>query len=142
MRPPLMQTAPLLTRINVTPIIDVALTLVIILLIAAPTIPTAKLDVVLPPANARDADDPRFVSITVSRAGEIAVDDQLVPGTGALATVLRARLDGRADADRYVVVRADAGVSHGVVREVLDAAKDGGATRLGVATRQKTGGGA
>lgn len=142
MRPPLMQTAPLLTRINVTPIIDVALTLVIILLITAPMISAAKLEVVLPPAGTRDAEDAGFVSITVSRAGEIAVDEQLVPGTAALATVLRARLDGRAGAERYVVVRADAGVRHGLVREVLDAAKEGGASRLGMATRQKTGGGA
>jgi biopolymer transport protein ExbD len=137
-----MQTAPLLTRINVTPIIDVALTLVIILLITAPMISTAKLEVTLPPASTRDAEDQGFVSITVSRAGEIAVDEQLVPGTAALATALRARLDERADADRYVIVRADAGVRHGLVREVLDAAKEGGASRLGVATRQKTGGGA
>jgi biopolymer transport protein ExbD len=137
-----MQTAPLLTRINVTPIIDVALTLVIILLITAPMISTAKLEVALPPASTRDAEDQGFVSITVSRSGEIAVDEQLVPGTAALATALRSRLEERADADRYVVVRADAGVSHGLVREVLDAAKEGGASRLGVATRQKTGGGA
>jgi len=137
-----MQTAPLLTRINVTPIIDVALTLVIILLITAPMLSASNLEVALPPARTRDAEDPGFVSITVSRAGEIAVDEQLVDGTAGLATALRARLSERADTEGYVVVRADAGVRHGLVREVLDAAKEGGASRLGVATRQKTGGGA
>lgn len=142
MRPPIVQPSPLLTRINVTPIIDVALVLVIILLITAPMLSVADLEVDLPTARARDAEDPGFISVTVSRTGELAVDEQLVARTEDLAAVLRSRIAERGDGQAYVVVRADAGLPHGLVRGVLDAVRDGGATRLGVATRQRTGGGA
>ena len=141
MRPPLVQPQPLLTRINVTPIIDVALVLVIILLITAPMLSVADLDVQLPQARSRDSEDAGFISVTVGRGGDLAVDETRVPDRAALAGVLRQHIAARGDEQPYVVVRADAGLPHGAVREVLDAVRAGGAARVGVATRQKTGGG-
>ena len=141
MRKPVVDQAPPVARINVTPIIDVALVLVIILLITAPMLSVADLDVNLPAAVSRDNEETGFISITVSRAGEIAVDERIVPRTALLAGAVQARIVERGEKEPYVVVRADSGLPHGLVREVLDAARDGGAYRLGVATRQKTGGG-
>jgi len=141
MRPPLVQPSPMMTRINVTPIIDVALVLVIILLITAPMLSVADLEVDLPSARSRDNEETGFISVTVSRFGEIAVDERIVPGTDYLAAAVQERIATRGENKPYVVVRADAGLPHAVVREVLDAARDGGAVKLGVATRQKTGGG-
>jgi len=140
MKPPLVQTSPMLTRINVTPIIDVALVLVIILLITAPMLSVANLEVNLPAARSRDNEETGFISISVSRDGEIAVDERIVPRTALLAGAVQARIAERGEKEPYIVVRADEGLPHGLVREVLDAARDGGAARLGVATRQKTGG--
>jgi len=128
-------------KINLTPIIDVALVLVIILLITAPMLSVADLEVDLPSARSRDTESAAHISVTVSRAGEIAVDDVVVAGLEYLAPVLGERV-GEAGADAsYVVVRADAGLSHAFVREVLDVARNSGAGRIGVATRQKVGGG-
>ena len=138
MRPPIVQPPPLLTRINVTPIIDVALVLVIILLITAPMLSVADLEVELPAARSRDPETESHISVTVSIAGEIAVDDVIIAGLESLTPVLRERTADAGD-NSYVVVRADAGLSHGFVREILDAARASGAGRLGFATRQKVG---
>ena len=140
MRPPLVNPAPLLTRINVTPIIDVALVLVIILLITAPMLSLADLDVKLPAAHSRDIEDQRFISITVSGTGGIAVDDKIVANVEEIGIMLRAHIGAGNAKDILVVVRADAGLPHILVREVLEEARASGATRLAIATCQKGGG--
>ena len=136
MREPLVQAAPLLTRINVTPIIDVALVLVIILLVTAPMLSASDLAVDLPQARTRDLDKTAAVSVTVAADGQLAVDDLAVEGTAALVDRLQERLAAAGGRELAVVVRADAGLPHAIVRQVLDAARAGGATRLGIATRQ------
>ena len=140
MRPPLVNTSPMMTRINVTPIIDVALVLVIILLITAPMLSVADLEVDLPPAHSRDVEDQGFISITLSNSGEIAVDELVLSGVGQIQSALRSRIDQQDSDKAMVVVRADAGLSHALVRQVIEEARLGGATQLGIATRQKGGG--
>jgi biopolymer transport protein ExbD len=136
MKAPLVQGAPPLTRINVTPIIDVALVLVIILLITAPMLTVADLEVTLPLAHARDAEEHDFISITLSQHGEVAVDEQLVPDLAALPALVHERIESTRRKNPLVVVRADSGLPHATVRAVLAAAKEGGAARLAIAVRQ------
>jgi biopolymer transport protein ExbD len=127
----------LITRVNVTPIIDVALVLVIILLVTAPMLSVADLPVNLPAAHTREAEDQRNVSITLSEGGYLAVDDQVVDRS-QLRNVLTARLRQPGNAGVLVVVRADAGAPYAAVRELLADARAAGAKRLAIATRQKT----
>lgn len=141
MRPPLVSGSPLLSRINVTPIIDVALVLVIILLITAPMLTVADLEVELPAAHSRDLEDQGFISITVSRAGEIALDEQMLTGVEQIQGALRARIAQQAGDKAMVVIRADEELPHALVNRVLAEARRGGATQLGIATRQKGGNG-
>jgi len=139
MRPPLIDTAPLMTRINVTPIIDVALVLVIILLITAPMLSVADLEVELPQAHARDIEDQGFISITLGQGGEIAVDEEILAGVHQIRPVLQARIAEQESDKALVVIRADAGLPHALVKQVLEEARLGGATQLGIATQQKGG---
>src|SRR5438552_17873308 len=67
-----------ITRVNVTPIIDVALVLVIILLVTAPMLSSVELPVNLPQARVREAESERNVSVTLSADGRRAVDGDLV----------------------------------------------------------------
>jgi biopolymer transport protein TolR len=136
---PIVQPAPTMASINLVPIIDVALVLVIILLVAAPMLVTTDIDIQLPEAVTRGAEDEVRVSITVGKSGEIAIEDDRI-GPGQLDTALRARLSQVGDADILVVVRADEGVSHESVRRVLREARNAGAKRLAIATRQHGGG--
>lgn len=130
--------APPLARINVTPIIDVALVLVIILLVTAPMMSMSDLPVELPGAHARDNERPDFISLTLARDGRLAIDETEVAGIDEVAPLLRERLAAGRDRDRLVVVRADASLPHAAVRRLLDAARAGGARNLGIATAQIT----
>jgi len=135
MRQPLVSSAPTMTRINVTPIIDVALVLVIILLITAPILSVTDLQINVPPARTRGIEDESRVMITLGTQGELAIDDDVFQGSRfdrALAT----RLESAGDRV-LVVVRADAAMSQDDVADVLRRARDAGATRLAIATRQK-----
>ncbi len=140
MRQPLVNTSPMMTKINVTPIIDVALVLVIILLVTAPMLTVAELEIELPAAHSRDVEDQGFISITLSTSGEIAIDEQVLAGVDQIRSALMSRIAEQDSDNAMVVVRADAGLPHALVRQVLEEARLGGATQLGIATRQKGGG--
>ncbi len=126
----------LITKVNVTPIIDVALVLVIILLVTAPMLSVADLPVNLPQARTREAEDERNVSITLGQHGEVAVDDALV-APAALRGALAQRLARPGDAGVLVVVRADRDTPFLDVKRALAEARAAGAKRLAIATRQK-----
>jgi biopolymer transport protein TolR len=127
----------LITKVNVTPIIDVALVLVIILLVTAPLLSVADLPVDLPEAGTREAEDERNLSITLSSSGDLAVDEELV-SRETLGAALRARLATRENQNVLVVVRADSNAPYAAVRDLLDQARAAGAQRLAIATRQRT----
>jgi biopolymer transport protein ExbD len=135
MQGPFYKQTPLIARINVTPIIDVALVLVIILLITAPMLTVEDLNVNLPKAQTRGAEDEARVTITLGWDGKLALDDKMI-SLESLPALLRARLSGNKES-MLVIVRADQDTPHHIVRSVLSRARDGGAKRLAIATEQK-----
>lgn len=125
----------LITKVNVTPLIDVALVLVIILLVTAPMMSAADLPVDLPSAHTREAEDERNVSITLGAGGEIAVDERRVE-RATLHAALVERLTRPGRSGSLVVVRADRGTPFQQVRDAMDEARRAGAKRIAIATRQ------
>jgi biopolymer transport protein TolR len=136
MKQPLVESRPVVARINVTPIIDVALVLVIILLITAPMITALSMDVDLPQAKTRSIEDDVRLSITIGRMGELAIDDQVVDSTRFLR-ILTGKIAAAADKNILIVVRADASIPHGTVKKIINDARTAGAKRIAVATRQR-----
>ena len=136
MRRPLIEPAPLVARINVTPIIDVALVLVIILLITAPMITALSMDIDLPQARTRSVEDEVRISISMGRNGELAIDDEAVAAS-ALLPALVSRLGTSSSKNILVVVRADSGIPYQQVKGVIRDAKTAGAKRIAIATRQR-----
>lgn len=130
-----------LFRINVTPVIDVALTLVIILLLTAPmlSVPDVALD--LPTARSRGNDENEAITVTLDREGRVGVDDRLVVRT-EFVRILHDRLVREAKDNKefepMVVVRADAATPYSEVHALMEEARAAGAARLAVATRQPT----
>jgi biopolymer transport protein TolR len=137
MRPPLVARAPMLKGVNITPIIDVALVLVIILLVTAPMFTIANVKLRLPSAHTRDLEEQGYLSVTIGEDARIAVEDRFVQRVEDVAPLLRARLGTMEREDVLVVIRADAGLSHSLVRQVMEQVREGGARRLAMATRQK-----
>jgi len=136
MKQPLVQPKPVFARINVTPIIDVALVLVIILLITAPMITALNMEIDLPQAKTRSIEDEVRLSITLGRDGDLAVDDELV-APNDLLKVLVTKISQASDKNILVVVRADASTTHGTVKQIINDARTAGAKRIAVATRQR-----
>jgi biopolymer transport protein TolR len=126
-----------ITKVNVTPIIDVALVLVIILLVTAPLLSVADLPVNLPLAQTRVSEVEAILGITLSSRGELALDDHIV-SRADLPSALRARLEQKENENVLVVVRADMDASYGTVKELLEEARNAGARRIAIATRQRT----
>ena len=127
-----------ITKVNVTPIIDVALVLVIILLVTAPMLSVADLPVNLPQAQTREAEDERNVSVTLAEDGALAVDNERV-APEALTEALTRHLAQPGNHDALVVIRADSKVPYGHLRQVLDQARAAGAARLAIATSKRRG---
>ncbi len=126
-----------ITKVNVTPIIDVALVLVIILLVTAPMMSVTDLPVNLPAARTREAEDERNISITLASDGVLAVDQQRVTAD-LLTPMLAKRLSEPGNQGVLVIVRADSNARYASVRKILDDARVAGASRVAIATRQRT----
>ena len=121
-----------LAEINVTPLVDVMLVLLIIFMITAPML-QHELDVNLPVAtgtpqvNAEDR-----VVLTVNKQGNIYLD-QTAYTLDTLRPKLQALYQTRRNKDLFL--RADADVPYGKVVQVMDEVKKAGILKLGMITQ-------
>ena len=126
-----------ISDINVTPLVDVMLVLVVIFIITAPLL-TSSIRMELPKTDAATpAEAPRFVTLAVDRSGQAFFNDKPVT-----QEQLAARLAETAarNADTEVQLRADQAVPYGRVVEVMGAAQKAGLNKIGfVADTGKTG---
>ncbi len=122
------QDAQPMSEINVTPLVDVMLVLVAILMITAPLLASSiKLD--LPRSEAAKAGEaPKFVALVVDKTGQAFLDDRPV-AIDALATAL-AQI-AKVSPDTEVQLRADAAVPYGRIVEVMGTAQQAGLNRIG-----------
>src|SRR5882672_4653144 len=118
------ETQQTIAKVNVTPIIDVALVLVIILMITAPMIAVSNVDVKLPEAQTRNLEGHDRISVTLGAKGELAVDDTDITLPVLQSTIARHLADHK---DAIVVIRADQSVAYAAVRQIVDAARAAGA---------------
>jgi biopolymer transport protein TolR len=122
----------LMAEINVTPLVDVTLVLLIIFMVTTPMLQRG-VDVELPQAQSGDVREEEKITLTLTRDNRIFINDKEVP-----RTLLTERLQelSRERRDRVVFFRGDAQVSYGLVMEVMDAAKAAGIEVLGMITQQ------
>ncbi len=120
------QSAPI-ADINVTPLVDVMLVLVVILLVTAPLLASAiRLD--LPQAEAtRPVDAPRFVTVSIDAQSQVFVDDALVAEGGLPARLAQV---AQANPEAELRLRADQSVPYGRVVEVMGHAQQAGLNRI------------
>ncbi len=121
----------MMADINVTPLVDVMLVLLIIFMVTAPML-TQGVDVNLPQANAKAmrADEERLV-ITVDANSRIFLGRQPVE-FNMMARRLKAIVAQRTD--RQVFFRADRAVPYGFVVKVIAEARNAGIEKLGMVT--------
>jgi len=122
----------MVSDINVTPLVDVMLVLLIIFMVTAPMM-TQGIDVKLPESSAPaiPSDDERLV-VTITQDRKIYINDNLVESgelESKLAAITRNRLDRKG-----VFLRADEKIPYGYVMEVMGLIRGAGIDQIGMVT--------
>ena len=129
-----------MAEINVTPMVDVMLVLLVIFMVTAPLL-KAGIPISLPDSHAKPLDSqPRQVTITLTRDGKTYLDDaELAPGE--LADRIAALPPGADGQPPLVTLRADKALDYGAVVAVMGDLNHAGITRISLVTGAGAGGG-
>jgi biopolymer transport protein TolR len=119
----------LISGINVTPLVDVVLVLLIIFMVTATYIVRAAIEVELPRAAHGGEAVGTLLSVVVNAGGEVYLDGVAVDER---ALVARTREQVARDGDTRVVISADRAARHGAVVRVIDLVKGAGVTRFAI----------
>ena len=120
-----------ITEINVTPLVDVMLVLLIIFMISAPLL-TAGVPLELPKTEASAVDDQtQPLTITVRQDGGIYIQDQQTPFEQLSTRLTALAGDGF---DKPIFVRADGKAPYEVVAQVMAALSSSGFTKINLIT--------
>lgn len=124
----------MMSEINVTPLVDVMLVLLVVFIITAPLLAPQSLKINLPKTDATQQNDkPQRVSLAVDAQGQIALDQMHVSDEG-LAEILRQRA---VDPQFQLQIEADKAVPYGRVAELMALAQHAGVSKLSFITLAK-----
>jgi len=124
----------IVSDINVTPLVDVTLVLLIIFMISAPFM-RSGVRVNLPKAEARQPQPQRAILISIDRAGQVFLDQQRVTREDLVARIIVLR---QRSPDLPVLVEGDAAVAYGEVIAVMDAVRRAGIENVGLVLEAAT----
>ena len=122
------QTA--LAEINITPLVDVVLVLLLIFMLTAPVLQSG-IDVAIPKTRTVNQVTEERMVVTIDREQNVFLQDKPVN-----VNELPARLKTTGDpAKRIIYLRADERVPFGAFASVMDAVKQAGITNISIVTR-------
>lgn len=118
-----------LTEINIIPLVDIILVVLIIFMVTTQKIVESSIKVNLPDAATGDATEPTSLGITVDAQGALLLD-----GEPVTEEVLRARVrEARAsDPDVVCLIAGDKEARHGDVTHVMDLVKQEGVAKFAI----------
>jgi biopolymer transport protein TolR len=117
-----------LSEINVTPLVDVMLVLLIIFMVTAPLLQQG-VDVNLPKAKGKDLPTEERITLVIKRDGKIYMND-----TPVSTSDMRKKLQAISKLNPNVFLKADRDISYGLVVQVMGEVKDAGIEKLGMIT--------
>jgi biopolymer transport protein ExbD len=123
--------------INITPLTDIFLVLLIIFMVTTTAIAEQAADkggfkVTLPKSGKGDATASRDISVAILADGRVVVGGKVVEEAELRGLLAQAH---EKNAETLVLLQADEGVAHGRVVAVMDLARRAGLARLAIATR-------
>ena len=121
----------LITAINVTPLVDIVLVLLIILMVTASYIISQSIPMELPNADPaeQDSSPPEMITVSIDAEGTLFVD-QAEASWEELSERARAFAHGRSDP--RAVIAADRSVSHGEFIRIVDLLRQAGIVRYAI----------
>ncbi|MBL7555176.1 MAG: biopolymer transporter ExbD [Bdellovibrionaceae bacterium] len=129
------QNGEILTEINVVPLVDIILVVLIIFMVAAPLVMQPKIDISLPKSSSTDIDKSKKpMKITVGKEGELFVD-----GTAVSVEQLRAEAAKRSaqNPETNAILVADKAVTLEMVTEIIDAVKSNGLKKVAFSIQKR-----
>ena len=129
-----------MSEINVTPMVDVMLVLLIIFMVAAPLL-TVGVPIELPAAKGGsqlEANN-KPLSISIKANGDAYIEEALVP-LPELVAKLKAISANRKGDDEPVFVRGDKGANYGMVMKIFGRVKEGGFKKASLVIEVEDGG--
>ncbi|PTL36444.1 protein TolR [Candidatus Methylomirabilis limnetica] len=122
----------MLSEINITPLVDVTLVLLIIFMVTTPMLQRGT-DVQLPTAQASQVKEEERITLTVTRDSRILVNNEEVPRKDLETRLKSMTGSGK---ERVLYLRGDARVPYGFVIDVMDAIKSSGIETVGMITER------
>jgi biopolymer transport protein ExbD len=119
----------MIVGINVTPMVDVVLVLLVILMVSATWIVSQSMKVDLPNTQTSDGSAASLASVTVGPKGDLLFNEQPVTEPELKAKLAEA---GKKGDDITLIVSADKVAQHGIVVHVLDLARSHNITKFAV----------
>lgn len=124
---------PVMAEINVTPMVDVMLVLLIIFMVSAPLL-TVGVPLDLPQTQAKSLDqDKNPLTLSVNLKGEVFLNDTAI-GINDLVPKLKAITEARGGLDERIFVRGDKKVDYGTVMKVMGRLSQAGFRRVALVT--------
>jgi biopolymer transport protein TolR len=122
-----------LAEINVTPMVDVMLVLLIIFMVTAPLM-TSGVSVDLPKTNAQQLNsDSEPLTVSIKADGSIFLQDQ---GVDVGDLVVKLQAISKNNPDRRIFVRGDKDLAYGRIMEVMGTITQGGFTKVALLAEQ------
>lgn len=130
------------TDINVTPLTDVFLVLLVIMILIAPLIDKSDLKIKPPETkNAKKDEATKGISIDIDKDGQLAINGKYVRDHNVdtiKAMILELKNAAQPGTDLHLTLNADGDAKQKDVVEVMTAAAAAGITKMRVATQQQT----
>ena len=118
-----------INNINVTPLVDITLVLLIIFMVTASYIVKETIEVELPRAAHGGETVQKTFALLVTREGKTYLNGAPSDDAGLVQAVQEARAQGE---DVQAIVGADKNASHGLVTHLLDVLKGAGVTKFAI----------
>jgi len=121
----------IISDINIVPLVDIILVVLIIFMVTAPSLIKPSIEVNLPTASSSDETEPSFLQVTVSEEGRILINNIEVDAEKAFEL---AKIELDKNPKVQAVITADQEAYHGNVIKVMDWLKKAGVDDFAVST--------
>lgn len=121
--------------INIVPLVDIILVVLIIFMVAAPLVMNPKIDITLPSSSAKDVPkDAKPMKVVLGKGGELFLNNKAA-SLGDL--VEEARKRSAANPDTGVILVADKNATLEMITELVDSIKSGGLKKIAFSIQKK-----
>lgn len=122
------------TGIEITPLVGVALVLVIVFMVTAPLFVHPVMQIALPKAITGEAEEKENVTITISKDGLWAINENEI-SLEEIPFLLSQKIED--SRDKFVIIRADQQALHKWLLKAMSISKECGAKEVSIAVEQK-----